>query len=388
MADIFLSYASEDRSKAEALAQCLEIQGWEVWWDRIIPAGQRYAKIIEESLSAAKSVIVLWSEISVTKDFVKDEAQEGMDHSILIPVLIEDAKIPIGFRQRQAADLIGWDGSASAAAFQRLVGDIISLVGEPPKKTEEMKQTNPPINLENRAKSAKNYTEFQPARARMDRAILDLLKNRVVDKVYAKDLDEITKLAFLKNTSDNTLAAFPPLINLTDLDLSDTKVTDAGLEHLKELAALQNLNLRNTDITDAGLEHLKSLTSLQVLDLRDTDITVAGLERLKSLTSLQKLNLGTYRVTNAVLEHLKVLTGLQKLDLSRSRVTNAGLEHLKVLTGLRELDLSSASEFTNAGIKHLKELTDLQELNLRRTKASKRAVKSLRDKMPGTIIDS
>ena len=40
MSDIFLSYASDDRSRARSLAEALEAQGWSVWWDRIIPAGR------------------------------------------------------------------------------------------------------------------------------------------------------------------------------------------------------------------------------------------------------------------------------------------------------------------------------------------------------------
>ena len=33
MADIFISYASEDRNKAEELAETLRARGWSVWWD-------------------------------------------------------------------------------------------------------------------------------------------------------------------------------------------------------------------------------------------------------------------------------------------------------------------------------------------------------------------
>ena len=49
--------------------------------------------------------------------------------------------------------------------------------------------------------------------------------------------------------------------------LFDTKITDAGLPHLKGLTSLQTLNLDLTEITDAGLVHLKGMTKLQTLGL-------------------------------------------------------------------------------------------------------------------------
>ena len=40
MGDIFISYAREDRNRIKPLAEALEKQGWSVFWDRTIPAGQ------------------------------------------------------------------------------------------------------------------------------------------------------------------------------------------------------------------------------------------------------------------------------------------------------------------------------------------------------------
>ena len=39
------------------------------------------------------------------------------------------------------------------------------------------------------------------------------------------------------------------------LDLSETRVSDAGLAHLARLTSLQALNLGLTQVTDAGLAH-------------------------------------------------------------------------------------------------------------------------------------
>jgi Leucine-rich repeat (LRR) protein len=62
------------------------------------------------------------------------------------------------------------------------------------------------------------------------------------------------------------------LRQLQKLDLYDTGITDAGLEHLKGLRQLQELNLSGTAVTDAGLEHLKGLKQLRMLDLSFTKV--------------------------------------------------------------------------------------------------------------------
>jgi Leucine-rich repeat (LRR) protein len=55
------------------------------------------------------------------------------------------------------------------------------------------------------------------------------------------------------------------LKNLTTLDLSETKITDAGLKELRELKKLASLSLANTQITDTGLKKLqKSLPTVRI----------------------------------------------------------------------------------------------------------------------------
>ena len=42
MADIFISYASEDRGRVRPLAEALIERGFNVWWDRSLAAGTLY----------------------------------------------------------------------------------------------------------------------------------------------------------------------------------------------------------------------------------------------------------------------------------------------------------------------------------------------------------
>lgn len=122
--EIFLSYASEDRERIQSLIMALEQQGWSVWWDRTIPPGKTFRQVIEAALDAAQCVVVVWSVASVDSEWVQVEAEEAQGRGILVPVRIDNVKIPLGFRQYQAADLIDWHGSVSDNEFKQLVSVI------------------------------------------------------------------------------------------------------------------------------------------------------------------------------------------------------------------------------------------------------------------------
>ena len=140
LSDIFISYTKEDRPHAERLAHALEGEGWSVWWDVIIPAGLTFDEVIEEALDAARCVIVIWTERSVGRRWVRTEAEEGVKRNILVPVRIEEVDPPLAFRRFQARNLIGWDGSAEATEFRRLVTDIERVLGPSPKREKQREE--------------------------------------------------------------------------------------------------------------------------------------------------------------------------------------------------------------------------------------------------------
>jgi hypothetical protein len=71
-------------------------------------------------------MVVLWSQNSVASEVVKEEAEEGRARRKLVPVLIDQVRVPTGFRNIQAVDLSDWDGSADAVQFQSLLLDLKS----------------------------------------------------------------------------------------------------------------------------------------------------------------------------------------------------------------------------------------------------------------------
>jgi len=130
MADIFISYANEDREVAAQLAQMLGSAGWRVWWDRRIPAGSTWRSVLEDALREMRCLVVLWSENSVQSPWVTEEAEEARRlGKTIVPVLLQRVEPPIGFRAIQAADLVNWNGSIDDPAAQLFIADLKSVLG-------------------------------------------------------------------------------------------------------------------------------------------------------------------------------------------------------------------------------------------------------------------
>lgn len=106
-------------------------------------------------------------------------------------------------------------------------------------------------------------------------AALKSLGGRIWDGGHIIDLDN-------SRITDADLEHTKHVTKLIGLSLSDTNIGDAGLEHLSRLKNLKSLNLDNTQITDAGLGQLKGLANLRTLSLEGTQITDSGLSEFKS----------------------------------------------------------------------------------------------------------
>lgn len=117
---------------AQRLSEAFARHRWNVWWDRKIPPGKSFDQVISEAMDAARCVVVLWSKASANSDWVKEEATEGLQRGILIPVLIEDVKIPLGFRRIHAARLSDWNGDDDHPDFNQLKESIKQILSTAP----------------------------------------------------------------------------------------------------------------------------------------------------------------------------------------------------------------------------------------------------------------
>jgi hypothetical protein len=129
MSDIFISYARDDRDKAARLADILTRRGWSLWWDNDIPAGKTWADVIQSALDEARCVIVLWSSASRASLWVNAEAREGLRRRILIPIVLDEAIIPLEFSSIQAVSLTSWPDRDCEEEMQKLLTGVALMLG-------------------------------------------------------------------------------------------------------------------------------------------------------------------------------------------------------------------------------------------------------------------
>lgn len=130
---IFLSYTRQDRARAEQVIKALELGGCSVWWDGLLDGGVAFASTTEEELEGADVVVVLWSEAAITSHWVRDEATRGRERGRLVPVSLDGAMAPLGFRQFQLLDIARWRGSPNAPEMMNLLRAIAIVAGQEDK---------------------------------------------------------------------------------------------------------------------------------------------------------------------------------------------------------------------------------------------------------------
>jgi len=114
------------------------------------------------------------------------------------------------------------------------------------------------------------------------------------------------------------------------LVLNDCPVTNDGLALLEGKRNIRWLQLRRTKINDDGIKHLKGM-NLEDLDLSSTTITNAGLASLGQLElpHLRTLSLEGTKVTDEGIMHLDHFKNLEFMALARTKVTKDGIRKLK-----------------------------------------------------------
>ena len=128
MSDVFISYARSTARQAQAVGEALRALGYSVWRDDEIPTHRTYSDVIEEQLTCAKAVVVIWSAEAVKSQWVRSEADRARAGDKLVQLAVDAARLPMPFDQIQCADLSGWSGEADHPAWCKVVASVADVV--------------------------------------------------------------------------------------------------------------------------------------------------------------------------------------------------------------------------------------------------------------------
>ena len=103
MADVFISYSKKHAGLTKDLAHDLQAEGYSTWWDTSLLPGDEFPDEIKRQLEAAKAVIVIWTESSVSSKWVRAETAFADARRKLITVRnagLDIDEIPLPFNTR------------------------------------------------------------------------------------------------------------------------------------------------------------------------------------------------------------------------------------------------------------------------------------------------
>ena len=131
---------------------------------------------------------------------------------------------------------------------------------------------------------------------------------------------------------------------LSNLDLSETKVTSACLEDIAKMRGrgLCTLDLSGTMVKDDGLDLVSDLAGISKISLARCQITDEGVLALMPVwdkrgvnytTGLRSLDLENTEVTDAIADRFQDANQLQFLNLQGTKLTGRGLAKIKSFVG-------------------------------------------------------
>lgn len=126
--DVFLSYSHKDKKKVGRLAEQIEGRGLSVFWDDKLRVGEKWGDQLEEKLTQALAVVVVWSENAQDSDFVESEARRSKEADKYFPILVQPlSRQKLGLDVVQHGMLADWNDKDG---LSRLLEDLTYFIDQ------------------------------------------------------------------------------------------------------------------------------------------------------------------------------------------------------------------------------------------------------------------
>ena len=170
MADVFLSYARQERASAETVKAGLEKLGLSVFFDvDSLDGGDAFPDVLDREVKSAGAVVSLWSAHALTRPWVKIECRIAKDRGVLIPTAISALDplhdVPAAFYDTQIIDLADYSGNAEDEGWRKLVRALARTLKRPHllahavADAERQAQESPSLAAANEAAALKQEVE-------------------------------------------------------------------------------------------------------------------------------------------------------------------------------------------------------------------------------------
>ena len=313
------------------------------------------------------------------------------------------------------------------------LGAMMARVGKSPGRPMKLEKTRPWFAYEKESPHRVRAIDFSRELTNLEKKV----SPRPGSDSF-RDGDDSPKFAVVRpmlELTDTDLELLLPHDDLLRLSLCNTKITDAGLVHLRHLKKLRVLDLSDThvrhlgaggphwlprpedhpndppldELTDleiflvggqrfcGGLDQLTELKHLKILHFMGNFIGAEAFVPLSQITSLEEFRIGMFRVDGSFLRYFAFHPNLETLQI-HSRSFSGQPEYFRdvaYLDHLKHLDLGHTPAAPMEAISHLEQLEELilphslqdDELGYLAPLKQLRSVRALRPSSGGPLSD-
>ena len=143
---------------------------------------------------------------------------------------------------------------------------------------------------------------------------------------------------------DNSLRKIGAMYTLKTLDLTDTSISDRGLQFLVG-SNIEDLNLSSClFLTDKCARSLSRMRNLRILNVSTTDISDESVKLLATLPKLEELRLSNTNITDKTLRNLAQNRTIKRLQLGSTKITIDGIRAIRNLP-IEQIKVQSCKAF-------------------------------------------